>query len=210
MEDVQAVQLRPGMYVGDTQDGTGLHNILYAALDYAVAEVRRGAASRVTVDLFADGSCMVANDGQGLAIDTSEGGGARPLPELLLTNIYFGVQYEVRNNQLVTLENTGLVPVNALSVWLELRTTRNGVEYLIRFECGNLVKPLAVVPTLERRMRAPHGVTISFLPNANIFTTRAFDAEAIARTLGMITAATGVVVTLTDHRRSGTADSPTA
>jgi DNA gyrase subunit B len=198
------------MYVGDTRDGTGLHNMLYAALDNAVAEVRCGAASQVAVDLYPDGSCAVADDGQGLPIVASESGNATPLPELLLTKIHFGMRYEVRNNRTVTLENTGLVPVNALSSWLDLRNARDGIEYLIRFESGELVRPLAAVAPFERRLPTPQGTTISFLPNGGIFAPSAFDVETIRRTIGMIAAATGVVVTLTDHRRPGAARSPSA
>jgi DNA gyrase subunit B len=151
MEDVQAVQRRPGMYVGDTHDGTGLHNMVFAALDNAVAEVICGSASRVTVDLYPDGSCAVADDGRGMPVAAPDGD-ARPFPELLLTDTYFGMRHAVRTNRPETIRNTGLVPVNALSSWLDLRTVRYDIEYLIRFESGRLARPLAAVAPTQRRL----------------------------------------------------------
>ena len=189
------------MYVGDTRDGTGLHNMVYAALDNAVAEVLCGSASRVAVDLYPDGSCAVADDGRGMPITPPEGD-ARPFPEVLLTRNHFGILYAVRTNRAETIQNAGLVPVNALSSWLDLRTARDGIEYLVRFEFGKLARPLAAVAPFEARLPI-QGTTISFLPNASIFTPSAFDVETIGRALAMIAATTGVVVTLTDHREWG-------
>jgi topoisomerase-4 subunit B len=201
MEDVQAAQLRPGMYVGDTRDGSGLHNMVCAALDNAVAEVLCGGASWVTLDLYLDGSCAVTDDGPGMPIADPEAG-TRSFPELLLTQHCFGIKHAVRTERPETIENVGLVPVNALSSWLELRTVKDSVEYLVRFEFGKLERPLAAVSPSERQLPI-RGTAISFLPNASIFTPSAFDVDTIARTLGLITATTGVVVTLTDHRTSG-------
>ena len=190
------------MYVGDTRDGTGLHNMLYAALDNAVAEVLSGDASQVTVDLYSDGSCAVADDGKGMPPVAPEGE-ARAIPEMLLTQLYFGIKHAVRTNRASTIENTGLVPVNALSSWLDLRTARQGIEYLIRFESGRLARPLAPVAASERRLPMAQGTTISFLPNANIFTPSAFDMETIGRAVRAIARSTGVEVALNDHRRRG-------
>ncbi len=200
-DGVQAIQLRPGMYAGDTSDGTGLHNLLYAVLDNAVAQALYGGASRVAVDLYPDGSCAVSDNGQGMPIVAFEGD-ARPFPERVLTQFLFGMKHGAGPFRAQTIQNTGLVPVNALSSWLDLRTVKDGIEYLVRFESGRLARPLAAVAPSERRLPV-QGTTISFLPDASIFTPSAFDVETIGRTLGTITAAAGVVVTLTDHRGSG-------
>jgi DNA gyrase subunit B len=198
MDDVQTVQLRPGMYVGDTGDGAGLHNLLYAALDYAVAEVRAGIASRVAIDLYPDGSCTVADDGGGMPIAVTEEP-TRAFPEVLLTQIHFGMMHIVKNKKKETIENTGLVPVNALSTWLDLRTVRDSIEYLVRFESGRLVRPLAPVPQSERRLPSG-GTTISFLPNPRVFKPSGFDIETIRRSLLRVATTIGVVVILNDHR----------
>jgi DNA gyrase subunit B len=203
MDEIQAAQRRPGMYVGDTADGTGLHNMLYAALDHSLAEVRGGNASQVALDLYPDGSCAVANDGLGLPIAAPDGDG-RPFPEMLLTQRYFGITHAVRTNRVETFNNIGLVPVNALSSWLELRTVSDGIEYLIRFEAGKLARPLAALPSSEKRLFA-QGTAISFQPNPSIFIPSVFDTATIERTLGMVATTTGVSVTLTDHRKSGEA-----